>query len=383
MLLKEQDAVYAADKFINYFSNMDRIDEYLRNVKIERVLSRSPLSQFYEEEDTHGMFTAYDMHPEDMDIACYEARDLKKTSGRISGIRSLKEFNEKLQITTSHAIEDSVPGKSLKWMIVEKNTNTILGFCRFGSPTINSKPRNDWLGTTPDLGIFNRHAIMGFIIVPTQPFGFNYLGGKLLALLCCSHEAREQLNSKYGSDICLFETTSLYGTTKSSSQYDGLKPYMRYKGLTMSDFTPLLHDDVFKGLNKWFIERNNNKLLVKEDASSRKLKTQQKMISIIKKSSSSQKAVEFQTAIANAKNLTEKKRVYFSDYGFANSREVIRGDTDILEKNPINFDKFYQENLIKWWKNKASKRYESLKSSGSLRTELEVWTKDMHIDIIR
>ena len=88
-------------------------------------------------------------------------------------------------------------------------------------------------------------------------------------------------------------------------------------------------------------------------------------------------------AIANAKNLTEKKRVYFSDYGFANSREVIRGDTDKLEKNPINFDKFYQENLIKWWKNKASKRYESLKSSGSLRTELEVWTKDMHIDIIR
>ena len=51
-------------------------------------------------------------------------------------------------------------------------------------------------------------------------------------LLCCSHTAREQLNSKYGSDICLFETTSLYGSTKSSSQYDGLKPYMRYRGLT-------------------------------------------------------------------------------------------------------------------------------------------------------
>ena len=102
-----------------------------------------------------------------------------------------------------------------------------------------------------------------------------------------------------------------------------------------------------------------------------------------RKGSSSQKAAEFQTAIVNAKNLTEKKRVYFSDYGFANSREVIRGDTDKLEKNPINFDKFYQENLIKWWKNKASKRYESLKSNNSLRRELEVWTKDMHIDIIR
>ena len=151
----------------------------------------------------------------------------------------------------------------------------------------------------------------------------------------------------------------------------------------MSDFTPLLHDDVFKGLNKWFIARNNDKLLVKEDASSRKLKTQQKMISIIKKNSSSQKAAEFQTAIANAKNLTEKKRVYFSDYGFANSREVIRGDTDTLVKNPQNYDKFYIDNLIQWWKKKASKRYESLNINKTLRTELEVWNKDMHIDIIR
>ena len=107
------------------------------------------------------------------------------------------------------------------------------------------------------------------------------------------------------------------------------------------------------------------------------------MISIIKKNLSSQKAVEFQTAIVNAKNLTEKKRVYFSDYGFANSREVIRGDTDKLEKNPINFDKFYQENLIKWWKNKASKRYDNLKSNNNLRTELEVWSKNHDIDIIR
>ena len=72
-----------------------------------------------------------------------------------------------------------------------------------------------------------------------------------------------------------------------------------------------------------------------------------------------------------------------SDYGFSNSREVINGETDILVKNPTNFDKFYADNLINWWKNKASTRYETLKSEGRLRTELEVWTKDMEIDIIR
>jgi len=315
------------------------------------------------------------MHPNDMDFKVYAA-------GK-DGSFTNEYFNERLQVTTSHSIESSIPGKSLKWIVMETNTKKIVGFVRFGSPTINSKPRNEWLGRPPELTRFNRHSIMGFIIVPTQPFGFNYLGGKLLALLCCSHEARKQINEKYDADICLFETTSLYGSSKSSSQYDGLKPYMRYKGLTQSDFTPLLHDNIFKDLNKWFIERNNGRMLVKEDASSRKLKAQQKMISIIKKNLSSEKSEEFNSAISNAKNLTEKKRTYFSDYGFANSREVIRGDTDTLVKNPQNYDKFYIDNLIKWWKNKASKRYDSLNTNKTLRTELEVWNKDMHIDIIR
>jgi len=373
MQLELDDAIYAADKFIDYFSNMGRIDEYLRNVKLDRMSQmQTSLLGMGPEDD---MFDAFDMHPEDMDIKVY-------TAG-VKGGFSNEYFSERLQITTSHAIEDSIPGKSLKWIVKEMNTNKILGFCRFGSPTINSKPRNDWLGSVPELSRFNRHAIMGFIIVPTQPFGFNYLGGKLLSLLCCSHQARETLNSKYNADICLFETTSLYGSTKSSSQYDGLKPYMRYRGLTQSDFTPLLHDNVFKDLNKWFITRNNDQMLVKEDASSRKLKTQQRMIAVIQKSLQGEKLEDFKAAIANAKSLTEKKRTYFSDYGFSNSREVIRGDTNKLIENPINYDKFYMENLIKWWKNKASKRYDSLKSEGKLRTELEVWSKDMDIDIIR
>lgn len=374
MQLNIDDATYAADQFIDYFSNMGRIDEYLRNVKLDRM-SQMPtyLPGFGPEED---MFDAFDMHPEDMDFKVYTAGE--------KGSFTNEYFNERLQITTSHSIEDSIPGKSLKWIVVETNTKKIIGFVRFGSPTINSKPRNEWLGTTPELSRFNRHSIMGFIIVPTQPFGFNYLGGKLLALLCCSHEARLKINEKYNTDICLFETTSLYGSTKSSSQYDGLKPYLRYKGLTQSDFTPLLHDHIFKDLNKWFVARNDNQLLVKEDASSRKLKTQQRMISIIQKSlRGNEKLGQFKDAIVTAKNLTEQKRTYFSDYGFANSREVIRGDEDKLIENPINFDKFYMENLIKWWKNKASKRYESLKSEGNLRTELEVWSKDMDIDIIR
>ena len=66
MILSESDAAYAADQFIDYFSNLGRIDEYLRNVKLDRM-SKMPtyLPGCGPEED---MFDAFDMHPNDMDF---------------------------------------------------------------------------------------------------------------------------------------------------------------------------------------------------------------------------------------------------------------------------------------------------------------------------
>tara|TARA_Y100000813_G_scaffold186209_1_gene158640 strand:- start:514 stop:1635 length:1122 start_codon:yes stop_codon:yes gene_type:complete len=373
MILSESDASRFADSFIDYFSNTGRIDEYLLKVKSDRIAKMpSALPGFGPEDDLFGDF---DRHPSDMKIKVVS----------VKGKALSEQYSGRLQITMSHVFEDSIPGKSLKWMVYEENTDTIIGFIRFGSPTINSKPRNDWLGTVPDLGRFNRHAIMGFVIVPTQPFGFNYLGGKLLAMLCCSHEAREELNKKYDANICLFETTSLYGSTKSSSQYDGLKPYMRYKGLTDSDFTPLLHDSVFQKLNKEFTALNNNKCIVKEDASSRKLKIQSKMISLIKNSLGDvEKLKQFNDAILSAKNLTQQKRFYMSTYGFKNSREVILGEQETLVKAE-NYDRFSIDQIVSWWRKKASRRYESLREDGRLRMEREIFEKDTDptFDIIR
>ena len=41
MLLTESDAIYAADRFINYYSKFNRIDDYLRHVKKDRMDNRS------------------------------------------------------------------------------------------------------------------------------------------------------------------------------------------------------------------------------------------------------------------------------------------------------------------------------------------------------
>ena len=375
MLLDKEDALYAANVFVDYFSSFGRIDDYLRKVKLERMSNYpTSLPGMGPQDD---MFSDFTMHPNDMEFECREVTN--------------ETFVNYLEIVTSHAVEVSVPGKSIKWVVYEKNTGQIAGFIRLGSPTINSKPRNMFLGKPLDtmskevMKRFNDSTVMGFIIVPTQPFGFNYLGGKLLAAICCSHLTKDTLDKKYGGPFCMFETTSLYGTTKSSSQYDGMKPFLRHKGETVSDFAPLINDDNFHRLNDWFKKRNGEPL-IDPMASSRKLKTQTKMISIIKaslKGTDDNAYNKFVQTYIDAKGLTEQKRAYMADYGFDNVKEYMNMETNELRKKD-NFDRYSFDGVVDWWRKKASNRFETLKNDGRLRTELETWNMNADdIDIIR
>ena len=144
-----------------------------------------------------------------------------------------------------------------------------------------------------------------------------------------------------------------------------------------------MHDKQFHKLHNEFTRLNNNTPLTDNKASSKKMKRQTKMISIIKNSLHDQdKLTHFNDVIKTAFGLTQKKRFYISDYGYENVREVILGEQDTLRPGQ-NFDKFYLENIIKWWKKKATKRYEKLKEEGRFRNKVELWTEDDHIQIIR
>ena len=372
-VVDESKAEWAADKFIDYFQNFSSIEDYLRYAKGQAVSSMAVIPGISDKD----AFLNEDIHPQDMDF------EVKFVGDRFQDSISQDIYIKYLTATSSHVIEHNIPGRELRWMVYEKNTKKIIGFIRFGSPTINSKPRNIWLGKAPDLSRFNRHAVMGFAIVPSQPFGFNYLGGKLLALMCVSHYAREQVSKVFEKDIALFETTSLYGSTTSASQYDGLKPFIRYKGLTDSKFLPLLHREKFHELHNAFTEWNDNQPLTENRASSKKMKRQTKMISIIRNSlQDKDKLNKFNSVIQMAFSLTQQKRAYISDYGYGNVREVINGEQDTLVRGQ-NWDKFYLENIIAWWKKKAGKRYDKLKAEGRFRNNVELWTEDEDIQIIR
>ena len=384
MLLNKQDSLYAATKVMKYFEDFGRIDDYFRARKIERVRNIPVALPGMGLED--DLFSDFDMHPQDMNFSIVQMQS--------------KTFDTLLEMTASFSPDEN-PGKNSKYIIKETNTDKVVGFIRFGSPVINAKPRNDWLRdagglqdvgmlsstTTPSLETWNNRVIMGFIIVPTQPFGYNYLGGKLMAAICCSSDIRRMLNKKYDTEFCLFETTSLYGNIKGGSMYDGMRPYLRYKGDTQSKFLLTLGEEIYPELRDWFTEKNDGEELIHKGASSRKLKMQTKMVNIIKSSlvKHDKTAYDlFTNKMQIATEVTTQKRFYMSEYGFSNVRNVLMGKENKLIKAD-NYDRFELENIIEWWKKNATKRYNNIVADGRLRRELEVWNQNTmnDIDIIR
>jgi hypothetical protein len=368
MSLSISDAIYITKVYENYFGNINSIDQYMREQKLAS-LDKIVSSLFPPEDD---LFSDFTMHPKDMEFDVVQIPN--------------KQWNTLVDITSSH-INNDMPARNYKLAVIEKKTQKYVGFIRLGSPVINCKPRNDMLGQVFTQQKewskrFNETTLMGFVIVPAQPFGYNYLGGKLLAAICCSHKVREMCNEKYNMNMCLFETTSLYGSSKTVSQYDGMKPYIRFKGLTQSDFLPLMHGKPYSDLVE-FVENRCGEI-VDKNASSKKMKISQKIISLTKQTlKGTDELKKFNQIIESAKSLTEQKRYYISNYGFSNYIDYVNCKTDTLIKDPQNYDKFELDNIIEWWRKKAVNRYETLKNDGKIRTEIEVWTSGKDIDIIR
>lgn len=143
------------------------------------------------------------------------------------------------------------PGRLLKFYVKDKITNKYLGIMSFGSDFIGIGGREKVIGWTMEHRMKDgmlKHTMMGSTISPTQPLGFNYLGGKLIALLCASKPVENAFNNRYPETLAGITTTSLYG---SFSQYTRLQNWKKCKS---SDGKISLEptDDVYNKAKDWF-----------------------------------------------------------------------------------------------------------------------------------
>jgi len=119
-------------------------------------------------------------------------------------------------------------GRNLFYTVKDEPTGKYLGVICISSDFLDLTPRDIAIGWSRDVktqqGMIN-HTAIGSTIVPLQPLGYNYMGGKLLALLCLDDRVQKDWKERYGDTLVAVTTTSLYGKSKAGglSQYDGLE----------------------------------------------------------------------------------------------------------------------------------------------------------------
>lgn len=373
--LTEEETYEIKDKFINFYKDLETIQDYFLERKREKIVGIN------HDKFVQNLFTDYSIEPKDMNF------EIEVMEG--------VDFNPTTQIIISLPMESQI-GRQIMLGLKETNTNKYVGFVRIASPVLSIKPRNDFFGETLRATSVNKHMVNGAIIVPVQPFGYNYLGGKLLALVACSHDVRRMVKEKYGekTEPCYFETTSLYGDIKGMSQYDGLEPFIRYQSMTESDLFLFPNEEVYNPIRRRMRELYGreewNGNTVDPKGSGPKMREFNKCISIVKnhlKYYNEDKYKQFLTFTKENMKSKTKKRYYYSDFGFDNIKEHINSNGEIPLKEGQNFHKHELDYMFNWWKKKSQRRYDKLKQGGKIRTTLEIYTEESinkkEVDMVR
>jgi hypothetical protein len=173
-----------------------------------------------------------------------------------------KEWNM-IRNFTSTMKNNSNIGRNLNFIVADNKTGKYLGLICISSDFLDLTPRDKFIGWTREKktqGRMINYTAIGSTIVPLQPLGFNYVGGKLLALLCLSDEVQKQWKKQYGDVLVGVTTTSLYGKNKMGglSQYDNLKHWKKM-GFSSGSVSYEATKPTIKTLLNWLAKKHTRK----------------------------------------------------------------------------------------------------------------------------
>jgi hypothetical protein len=243
-------------------------------------------------------------------------------------------------------------GRNLNFIVADQVTGKYLGVICISSDFLDLTPRDTAIGWEREKktqgGMIN-HTAIGSSIVPLQPLGFNYMGGKLLALLCLSDTVQNLWRKKYGDVLVGVTTTSLYGNTKSGglSQYDGLEHWTKMgfssgsvafepRKSTLNMVWQWLKENHPEKYFEWWEAKKENGLPFKRDHKNRSLHFAYPKLGIPK----------------NLTRTDHQRGIYFSPL-YNNTYDFLRGE--IAEKDLVKSFDTSEKALSDIWKAKYAK----------------------------
>ena len=258
-------------------------------------------------------------------------------------------------------------GRNLFYVLTDEITNKYLGVICISSDFLDLTPRDNAIGWSRDVktqqSMIN-HTAIGSTIVPLQPLGFNYMGGKLLALMCLSDTVQKDWRERYGDVLVGVTTTSLYGNTKSGglSQYDGLEHWNKMgfssgsvafepSRKTMNLVFDWIKENHTRKYFEWWEAKNQNGLPLKRDHKNRSLNFAYSKLGIPK----------------NLIRTEHQRGIYFSPL-YNNTSEFLR--KEITETDLVKSFDTSEETLSDIWKTKYAKgRISMLKKKNNVSKE--------------
>lgn len=255
------------------------------------------------------------------------------------------------------------PGRFLRFIIVDKVSKKYLGVISVASDVITITDRDNYIGWTSDNRLKDRrlaHSSIGSCIMATQPFGYNFLGGKLIACLSTTKTVRNIWESFYNQILVGMTTTSLYG---SYSMYNNIKWWHKCGSSTGK----ILIKPDQSNYEIWHHWLKDNKTLEYEKAMTQKegisgpvTAAKIKVLSMIMS----------ECDIKQSSYVHGYERgVYYSCF-YENTKEFLRNqikENQLVMKPLISGD---INTIMDWWKPKAIERYKKLKIEGKLKSNI-------------
>jgi hypothetical protein len=264
------------------------------------------------------------------------------------------------------------PGRFIKLLITDGNVDNprYLGAVSISSDVIVITDRDDYIGWTADNKLKDKrlvHSAIGSCIMSTQPFGYNFLGGKLVAALITTSKTREIWKKLYDEELVGMTTTSLYG---SYSMYNSLKWWHKC-GSSTGKMMIKPDDSVYEVWHQWIkdnrTEQYNKAMTQKEGVSGPVTGAKTRVINMI-----------FQTLGIKSSDYTHgyERGVYYSCF-YENTKEFLQNK--ITEKD-LKLKELFKKDVqgvLDWWKPKAIERYKKLHGEGNIKSDILYYNKMM------
>jgi len=248
----------------------------------------------------------------------------------------------------------SNPGRNIRFFVIDRNTNKYLGVISIASDVTSIKVRDDYIKWTKDNKFVDHklnNTCIGTSIVPTQPLGFNFLGGKLISALVTSSVLRDTWYENYNDVLVGVTTTSLYGV---HSQYNGI-PHWKTLGESAGKISIKPDDTAYFVWAKWLKENHYDEYRKAQDQTGPKQNTINRIFKHL-----GIKPKDYEHGF--------KRGVFFANM-YDNGLEYLR--SEIEEKDLVMKPKFVNDvdYILNWWKPKAIRRYVKLYDNNNLKPE--------------